>query len=190
MDPKQLAADQARFWIKDNALILDTETTGLDETAEIIEISIIDCYGNTLLDTLVRPVNRFGDEAIAVHGISNDQVKDAPAWADVYSQFCQIIKDRTVVIYNSAYDTRLVNQTCELHGLWYPIINAHCAMKAYAKYYGEWDDRRGNYRWIGLERAAAIEGIGLTGNAHRALTDCQTTLALVERMAEYQPVSA
>ncbi len=31
-------------------VVLDTETTGLDERAEIVELSIIDKHGNTLFD--------------------------------------------------------------------------------------------------------------------------------------------
>src|SRR5690606_37121994 len=46
---------QARAWLAANALILDTETTGLDADAEVVELAVIDCAGAVLLDTLVRP---------------------------------------------------------------------------------------------------------------------------------------
>ena len=38
-------------------VVLDTETTGLDSRAEIVEISIIDKHGNTLFDSLIKPKN-------------------------------------------------------------------------------------------------------------------------------------
>src|SRR5207249_12089207 len=36
-------------------LILDTETTGLDDDDEVIQLAIIDMQGNVLLDTLAKP---------------------------------------------------------------------------------------------------------------------------------------
>lgn len=190
MDMRQLAAEQARFWIGDNALILDTETTGLDGGAEIIEISVIDCKGTPLLDTLVKPQGTISPEAGAVHGITDSDLRFAPSWPDVYRQLTQLVKDRTVVIYNANFDQRLITQTTNRYQLWHLRMNAHCAMNAYAKFFGEWDQRRQNYRWIGLERAAHMEGITLTGDAHRALTDCRTTLQLIETMAAYHPAAA
>ena len=38
---------------------MDTETTGLDEQSEIVEISLIDSDGTVLLDTLVKPLERI-----------------------------------------------------------------------------------------------------------------------------------
>jgi DNA polymerase III epsilon subunit-like protein len=35
-------------------LILDTETTGFNEQAEIVEIALVDKYGEVYLDTLIQ----------------------------------------------------------------------------------------------------------------------------------------
>jgi DNA polymerase III epsilon subunit-like protein len=39
---------------KSDFVVLDTETTGLDKRAEIVELSIIDKHGNTLFDSLIK----------------------------------------------------------------------------------------------------------------------------------------
>lgn len=52
---REAISQQARAWLGANALILDTETTGLEEHAEIVEIAVIDYTGAVLLETLVRP---------------------------------------------------------------------------------------------------------------------------------------
>ena len=46
------AVERARAWLAANALILDTETTGLDGDAEVDELAVIDCAGTVLLGVL------------------------------------------------------------------------------------------------------------------------------------------
>lgn len=58
----------AQQWLDDNRLFIDTETTGLGDDAEIVEICIIDSHGFILLNTLVKPTKPIPDEAIAIHG--------------------------------------------------------------------------------------------------------------------------
>lgn len=113
MTPKQ----QALQWLENNALILDTETTGLDERAEIIEISIIDCTGQVLLDTLVKPTSPIPAEATRIHGITNEMVAEAPTWPEVIRKFEEIVIGRDLVIYNADYDLRIIDQTSNLHNI-------------------------------------------------------------------------
>ena len=76
MTPQQ----QAHQWLRDNCLILDAETTGLGEDAEIVEITIIDTTGKPLINTLVKPSTPIPAEATAIHGITNEMVRHAPTW--------------------------------------------------------------------------------------------------------------
>ena len=79
MTPQQ----QASAWLL-NCAILDTETTGLYDDAEIVEISIIDENGGVLLDTLVKPLKPIPAEATAIHGITNEMVATAPTWVAIH----------------------------------------------------------------------------------------------------------
>jgi DNA polymerase-3 subunit epsilon len=79
LTPRQQAVQLARHVISQNPVYLDTETTGLEKSDEIIEISIIDAAGQVLLNSLVRPSKPIPMNATAIHGISNDQVQKAPA---------------------------------------------------------------------------------------------------------------
>ncbi|WP_413502304.1 3'-5' exonuclease [Serratia proteamaculans] len=182
MTPKQ----KAQMWLEDNCLILDTETTGLGEDAEIVEISLIDCSGETLLNTLVKPRSLIPASAIAIHGITNAQVMDAPSWPEVFSQLCPMISGRTIVIYNRDYDTRLLDQTNDEWGVTDHLNiewpKFECAMLAYAEFYGQQSDR-GGYRWQKLTAAAEQQGVKVEGAAHRALSDCLTTLGIIKVMA-------
>lgn len=174
---------KAQKWIDESALILDTETTGLDSNAEIVEISIIDCTGTVLMDTLIKPTHPIPADATRIHGITNESVASAPTWPEVTGQFQKIVQGRTLVIYNADYDLRIINQTNVKHS--WPImpLDAECAMLAYAEFYGEWDDYRNKFKWQRLGSAAAQQGVVIEGEAHRALADCRMTLGIIEAMA-------
>ena len=56
---RRSAIEMAREMVARRPVYLDTETTGLDEQSEIVEISLIDSDGSVLLDTLVKPLERI-----------------------------------------------------------------------------------------------------------------------------------
>ncbi|HGM5349228.1 TPA: 3'-5' exonuclease [Serratia marcescens] len=182
LSPQQLAKN----WLKSNCLILDTETTGLGIDAEIVEITLLDTTGEILLNTLVKPRRPIPPEATAIHGITNEMVANAPSWIRVCSKFYHLISGRKVVIYNSDYDTRLLEQTNAANWIVGPCCVEQpvfeCAMLAYAEFYGQKSDR-GGYRWQKLTAAAEQQGVKIEGTAHRALSDCLTTLGVIKAMA-------
>ena len=59
-------------------VVFDTETTGLDGGAEIVEVSCVNGRGEVLLDTLVRPAGPIPADATAIHGIGYDDVLGKP----------------------------------------------------------------------------------------------------------------
>lgn len=178
-------AARAAQWLEHNALILDTETTGLDGDAEVIELAVIDCTGQALIDTLVRPARPIPADATAIHGITDQMVATAPSWADVRGQLLELIASgRHLVIYNAGYDLRLIRQSDAMQGLETPPMAAHCAMLTYAEHWGEIDRRGTGYRWQRLGNAAAQQGVEIQGTAHRALADCLTTLGILRAIAK------
>ena len=187
---REAISRQARAWLEANALILDTETTGLGDDAEVVELAVIDCAGAVLLDTLVRPSGPVPAEAAAIHGITDAMLADAPTWSEIHDRFCDLVEGRQVVIYSREFDVRVINQTARRYGLQAPqgfdlVLDQgsiHCAMQAYAEFRGEWSAEKGQYRWQKLSAAAAQQGVTVT-NAHRALGDCLMTLGVVRAMA-------
>jgi len=167
-------------------VVLDTETTGIDFRAEIVQIGIIDAAGATLVDTLVKPTRPIPSEATAIHGITDAMVAAAPTIADIADGICSAIRGRVVVIYNAEYDMRLLSQSSRSLGMdtnWRDQAQRWvCAMLAYAEHRGEPGRRYGEFKWHRLEVAAGYEGIDV-GRSHTALDDCRTTLALVRKLA-------
>jgi DNA polymerase III subunit epsilon len=173
----------ARGWIESNAVILDTETTGLDDAAQIVEVSAIDCTGAVLIDTLVKPVGKIPRDAARIHGITDSAVEHAPCWSDVFAELSKLLSGRSLVIYNAAYDVRLIQQTSGLYGL-HGITpdSVSCAMLLYAEFWGDWDDYRDSWKWQRLTNAAIQQRVPAVG-AHRALADCRMTLGVIRSMS-------
>jgi DNA polymerase-3 subunit epsilon len=165
-------------------LVLDTETTGINE-GEIVQIAIINAQGETLLDTLVRPYEAIPRDATRIHGINNLMVADAPTWQQITAKVKYLIEGKDLIVYNALYDRRMMHQSNEAWGLpkidWAHLATWHCAMLEYARYHGEWNDWANDYRWQKLGDACRQMGIEVNG-AHSALGDCLMTLAVCKAM--------
>ena len=167
-----------------NAVILDTETTGLDNSSEICEISVIDAIsGDAILNTLVKPKGNIPEEVIAIHGITNEMVENAPSYADIHSLLMNIFNEKRVIIYNAGYDLRLIQQSAAQYDF-LPLINPKsifCAMTWYAEFYGKWDPKRDNFKWQKLINAAKQQNIDTSDlRAHRAIADCEITRRVID----------
>lgn len=82
------------FLNKSQYLVLDTQTTGLGENDEIVEIAVTDLDGKTLLNTLIKPTISISNDAIMVHGITDEMVEKGQPWSDVHNQLCTIVADK------------------------------------------------------------------------------------------------
>jgi DNA polymerase III subunit epsilon len=182
----RVARQNACRWATQHArrpdtLYLDTETTGLDGAAEIIEIAVIDGAGRTLLDTLVRPDGHIPADASRIHGLLDCHVAGAPRWDSVYPRVQALLAGRPVIVYNAAFDLRLVNQMNARCG--FPRVPEiwHCAMLRYADFAGVWHARHGNFRWHTLE--AALRAFGQPASGHRAAGDARACRLVTQGMA-------
>ncbi len=157
-----------------NVVLLDTETTGLDQTAEVVEIALLTPRGEVLVDSLIRPVGPIPAAATAIHQLDDDAVAHAPAWAELYPRIARLLHRRFVVVYNAAYDRRMLEHSCVRAAV--PSLRPadwHCAMLEYARFTGVWNVAKNDYRWHKLQ-----------DGDHTALGDCRATLAAIEWMAE------
>lgn len=91
-------------------IVLDTETTGLDPATgdRIAEIGAIELMnhlptGNTL-HLYVNPGRPMPAEAFAVHGLSDEFLRDKPPFHAVARQFLDFIGESVLVIHNATFD--------------------------------------------------------------------------------------
>lgn len=181
--PRTRSIAWARSAVSDPGVVfLDTETTGLGAQAEIVDIAAVDRHGDILIDTLVRPRRSIPREASNIHGILDHHVAHAPGWSEVHAHLLSILANRRLVVFNAAYDQKMIRQCCSQFGLISPSCIWECAMLAFAEYVGERSDWGRGYRWHKLETAATAFGIEPGG--HRARADAEACRKVVLRMAE------
>ena len=175
----------AQIKVNRRPVYLDTETTGLNPTDQIVEICLIEADGSSLFESLVKPTGRIPYDATRVHGITEAMVANAPTWPEIWPQVSAALAGRQLGIYNEEYDLRLMRQSHRVHGLDWPTpeFTSFCIMKLYAQFRGEWDARRGNYRWHSLENARMQCRLDLP-NAHRARADALLARAVLQYMAQ------
>lgn len=86
-----------------NIIVIDIETTGLDTLKdEILQVSIIDGKGETLLNEYCKPDNiTEWKEAERIHGITSDMVRNKKSFTEYVEEINSIIStvDR-IVVYN------------------------------------------------------------------------------------------
>lgn len=93
-------------------IVLDTETTGLScKHDKIIEISLArytngertDCY-----TTLINPRRHIPDEATAINRIRDEDVLDAPTFADAWPQISRFFDGAVIVGHNVTFDLNMI----------------------------------------------------------------------------------
>ncbi len=91
-------------------IVLDTETTGIDpkEGHRIIEIGCVEVVNRRLtgnhFHVYINPGRHIEQEAIEVHGITNEFLADKPTFSQVAQEFVNFIKGAQLVIHNAPFD--------------------------------------------------------------------------------------
>lgn len=91
-------------------IVLDTETTGIDpkEGHRIIEIGCVEVVNRRLtgnhFHAYINPGRHIEQEAIEVHGITNEFLADKPVFSTVANDFVNFIKGAQLVIHNAPFD--------------------------------------------------------------------------------------
>ena len=91
-------------------IFLDTETTGLaaDGGDRLIEIGCLEMVNRRLtggsLHLYVNPGRPSSEEALKVHGITDEFLADKPRFADVAEQLLAYVAGADVVIHNASFD--------------------------------------------------------------------------------------
>jgi DNA polymerase-3 subunit epsilon len=178
------SARLAYTWLSQDPVFLDTETTGLGNDAEALEIGLTDASGCVVFETRLKPTVSIEPAAAAVHGISDAELDDAPSWPDIAQQLQHHIGQRPLVIFNAGFDTRILKQTAAAHGdsaEWLDGLTVYCAMQLAADHYGATN----RYGTISLASAVGQAGLSWSGRAHSAVTDAVMTAGVVNAISSY-----
>ena len=98
-----------------NEVFLDTETTGLSiqEDHRIVEIACIET--KDLIPTkktfheLINPERKVEEDALKIHGYTNEMLKEKKKFRDIANEFLQFIEGKKLIIHNASFDVSFLN---------------------------------------------------------------------------------
>ena len=171
-------------------IVLDTETTGTSNRAEIIELGAVclnqDGQEVSSFSCLIQPkdMGPIIDKALAVNKIQRSDLLSAKPWETVAPYFVQWMNAIPTpsgspmnIAFNAPFDKRML----ENHGMFlrwgqcakqrsYQIMKANNAAPR---------NKNGGLKQPNLTEACNYFGVALPKNAHRALDDARATAHLV-----------
>ena len=167
---------------RNKVIVLDTETTGLNSTDEILQISIIDDNSNILLDTLVHPYyHSTWPDAEIIHGITPDMVANAPYPHELLPTIKTIFSETVLLIgYSTNFDLGFL-QNWGIDPFNVQIVDV---MQDFADYYAVHDDPYDENRYHKLTFCADYFGYTWPGSAHNSLHDAMATLHCYKKLIE------
>jgi DNA polymerase III subunit epsilon len=103
-------------------IFLDTETTGLSAANgdRIIEIGCVELVNRKLTSNnkhfYLNPGRDSHEDALKVHGISNEFLKDKPKFSEIVDELLAFCTGAEIIIHNAPFDLSFLNKELELIG--------------------------------------------------------------------------
>ena len=120
-------------------IILDTETTGMNQSGgpiqighRIIEIGCVEVIDRKLtgkhFHEYINPEQIIDEDAIKVHGITDEFVSDKPKFRDVASEFIRFIDGAEIVAHNASFDVSFMDLEFSLLKPTGPVTSDICSI--------------------------------------------------------------
>jgi len=103
-------------------VVLDTETTGLSVVKghRIVEIGCIELKNqiptNKTFHCYLNPQRKVSEDAIKVHGYTDEFLADKNKFSDIVDDFLKFIQNKKLVIHNAEFDISHINNELKLIG--------------------------------------------------------------------------
>lgn len=150
--------------------VLDVETTGLSAFFDrICEVGLVRARGDTVLETyqsLVNPQCPISPGAARVNGLSDDQVCDAPVFAEIADQVLSRLEGSVLVCHNAPFDLAFLDAEMSRIGRSWQPVGVIDTLQLAREYFNF-----NSNRLSAIARDLRIENSA----AHRALGDALTT---------------
>ena len=160
-------------------IAIDFET-GKYSRESAVSVGLVKFRGGEPIDTfysLIRPPELYIRPGFTeIHGLTIDDVKDAPTFADIWdSGIKPFIDDFPLAAHNASFDMDVLWAVLEWYNLEIPTLSYFCSCSLARR------------TWPNLESFGLIdlaEHFGIIYNAHNALDDAMTCGKLVQIAAE------
>lgn len=159
-------------WRSIDLVAFDTETTGkYPLSAEVCELAAVKWRDGKIVgtfQTLLKPSRPMDSEVIAIHGITNEMVENAPRMAEKIAEFREFISGAVLMAHHAPFDLGFMALEMERFGIDLPEEPVLCTSLLSRKLFPE----SANHRLQTLIDFFKLE----KGAAHRALDDARACL--------------
>src|SRR5690606_1749136 len=113
-------------------LILDTETTGINprDGHRIVEIGCVELINRRFTGNnyhvYINPERIIEAEVVAIHGLTNERLKDEPKFRHIAQGFYKYIQGAELVIHNAPFDVGFINHEFSLLRSALPPLDQYC----------------------------------------------------------------
>lgn len=115
-------------------IVLDTETTGLEpkQGHRIIEIGCVELINRQITGRhyhqYINPDRDVPEEAISVHGITNEFLQDKPRFSQISADFAAFIDGAELIIHNAPFDIGFMDHEFMLDGNRFGPTHGMCSV--------------------------------------------------------------
>lgn len=162
---------------------IDTETTDL--YGKVISIALVDVTTcEVLFDSYVHTDQVITEEAYYVHGITAEDIKDAPSFEQVCTEISEIMEGKYWAAFNLEFDKACMENSrhdpdAECYQ-WFERISV-CAMRDIsAPYFGSTN----RYGTISLSDTMVFCGLSFEGEAHTAAADAKAVARVLQHIGK------
>ena len=174
-----MSFNELSLWSEYPIVAFDTETSGpYPLESEIVELGAVKWYRGQIVSqfqTLLKPSKPMNVENMAIHGITNEMVADAPVMADKIGPFCEFIQDSLLIAHHAPFDLGFLTPEIEKAGLVFPN-NLHLCSSLIS---------RALLATTNHKLQTLVTELNLVGgDAHRAYDDAYACLQVFMKAAE------
>lgn len=163
---------------------LDVESTGTEPSKDrVCEVACVRFEDGKAVDqytSLINPGRAIPAEATAIHGITDDDVRDAPTLADFFAdvRVLQMLADTQPGAFNSQFDRLFVQRDMpfDMHWPWLDTLPL-------VRFVDRFERGKGRHK---LEAACKRHGVELP-ESHRALADAKAAGELCHKLVPLVP---
>ena len=176
-------------------IILDTETTGLEPSQghNVIEIGCVEMIKRRLTGNnyhqYIKPDRDSDEEAIRIHGITNEFLADKPKFRDITADFLEYIRGAELIIHNAPFDIGFLNAELKRNGCDEKVEDICSIVDSLAlarrKHPGQKNNLKALCRRYGIDNShrelhGALLDSEILADVYLLLTGGQTNLLLAE----------
>lgn len=166
-----------------DVVIVDTETTGLEDDARIIELSVLGLDGNVLYSSLFNPETELSETVTKITGLTDADLADKPKFAEEIGKIDDILYGKTIIGWNIDFDVKRLTYEYACCGMFF-VNNCIDVMPVYVEGMGL---KKNRFKRFARKLVYAKMDLGIGDSQdHRSLADCRDTLEVMKKFVELQ----